>query len=372
MPPIDLIAFPSNEASLKPHPLPMDGAGSRCRVEMRNLPGSTHLHVLLRTGKTVLFRGEIPADGGESLLLEIAQDAEGRLNVECPGRPLILLPGNPALSPPERPIARAGQQAGLDLAIVIDATVRVFEPGKKSWLLLADRERWLAHVTKLRGFVECLAGAFDEFRCAVLAFGDQPIPNVTAADLQPAYRLYPPEIHPGLLRVSSPEQVERQLLSIEPSSGGDFVDALADALAACQSFHWRPSVRKLLLLSGDSPGHSIVRPVRKGGDASVRQHDVDSGVSRLYRLGVELLTVYHDPDRGFLNDLIGPSREFQQYAQEQYRHLASLPELAFAASQFEGKREAEQVCEMSGLIGYGGSYGELLGVFQTADVPGSL
>ena len=360
MPTFDLIAFPANASDLHAHPLPLNGAGTGCRVELRNLPGATHLHVLVQTGDTVLFRAEIPGDGGEILSLVIRQDEAGKLLVECPGRPMALLPNNPALQPPVHPIVPTRHHGNLDMVIVIDATVRVFEPGKKSWPLLADQDRWAAHVAKLRGFMDALMGHFQECRCAVLAFGDQPIPNVTAADLQPAYRLFPTDIHPGLLRVSSPEQIERQLLLNKPSSGGDFVDALADALAACQSFHWRPAARKLLLLSGDSPGHSIVRPVPKGGDACVRQQDVETDASRLHRLGVEILTLYHEPDHQFLNDLIGPPREFQQYAQDQYLRLASLPEFAFVASHFDGKREAEQACSLSGLIGHGGSYGEWL------------
>jgi len=361
---IDLSAFPAGQAVLQAYPVPLDGAGSRCRVQLRNLPGATHLHVCLREDETVVFRAEIPAEGGEALRLDIGFDAAGKLDVECPGRRLVLLPSQPALPPPEQPIDLSGQRENLDLALVIDATARVFGPGGESWPLLADRQRWPAQAAKLRGFCETLAAHFNTCRCAVLAFGDQPMAGVTAADLQPAYRLYPEAPPAGLSRLADPAQVERQLLALAPSSGGDFVDALADALAACQAFHWQASARKLLLLSGDSPGHSLLQPAPKGGDACVRGPDVDSEALRLHRLGVALVTVYQDPDRGFLNDLIGPPRELQRYAEDQYRRLAALPELAFAASAFDGRREAEQVRALSGLVGQGGSYGEWLGVAE--------
>lgn len=359
---ISLVAFPPNETVLQTYALPLDGAGARCLVRLRNLPGAEHLHVLLRNGDAALLRADIPAESGELLRLEIALDADGRLKAECPGRPVILLPADPALPPPERPIKLQGQQEDLDLAIVVDATVRVFEPGKAGRLLLADGKLWAGQVAKLCAFVVALAAHFKACRFAVLAFGDQPVPNTTALDLQPAYRLYPEEVHPGLLRTVDALQVERQLLSLAPSSGGDFVDALADALAACQALRWDPRARKIILVSGDSPGHSIAKPPPKGADACVRRRDVDTEAARLHRLGVELLTLYHAPDPGFVQGLIAPQREFQRYAQDQYQGLASLPELAFTAAQFEGQREAGQVLGLSGLVGRGVSYGEWGGI----------
>ncbi|MFO1429793.1 MAG: hypothetical protein U1F76_06590 [Candidatus Competibacteraceae bacterium] len=361
---IEIIAFPANEGELKSQPLPLPGAGSRCTVELRNLPGASHIHLLLMADGAVKFRAEIPAQARECVQVEIGLDENGTLQVQCPGRSTVLLPENPLLPPLDRPIYMSGSKESVELAIVIDGTSRIFSRGQEgaftSSLLLADKERWTAQVEKLCRFIETLSQYCKECRIAVLAFGDQPIPNVTAPDLQARYRIYPPEPEKRLLQLLTLQQIKSQLFSIPATSGGDFVDALADALAACNELYWSPDARKLVLISGDSPGFSILQPIPKGGDACVRENDVDTQTLRLHRRGVELLTVYHDPDPDFLDSLIEPQREFQKYAQEQYTRLASLPEMAFVASQFDGLVEAEAFRHLSGYIGRGGTYGELV------------
>ena len=324
---LELTAFPANDGTLANHPLPLDGSNSGCLVDLRNLPGASHIHVLLEKENEPVLRAEIPAHGGEVVRVEIRLDADGQPGLHCPGRQLTLLPLKPALPPWKTPIFLSGPQESLDVALVVDATTRFFfrHPESGLWSsspLLADAERWQAHAAKLCGFIETLARHHPDCRVALLAFGDQPLPNVTAPELQPAYWLHPNEANHGLLRPLSLERLKTELAALEPTSGGDFVDALADALAACTGFHWKPNARKLVLVSGDSPGASLLWPVRKGGDACVREHDVDTQALRLHRLGVELMTVYHEPEKGFLEDLIGPPKEFQRHAQEQYQRLA--------------------------------------------------
>ena len=359
----ELTAFPANNGTLENHLLPMEGGG--CFVDLRNLPGATHIHIVVGRENEPVLRVEIPAHGGETVRVEFRLDADGQAQLNCPGRGLTRLPLKPALPPCDTPISPANPTDSLDLAIVVDATTRCFfrHPASGLWdsrPLLADAGRWQAHAAKLCGLVETMARQYPQCRVALLAFGDQPIPNVTAPELQPSFWLYPGMANPGLLRPLNRDRLKTELAAIEPSSGGDFVDALADALAACTGLHWKPSARKLVLLSGDSPGASLLWPVRKGGDACVREHDVDTQALRLHRLGVELLTVYHAPEPGFIEDLIGPPREFQRHAQEQYQRLAALPELAFIESQFQGVKEAGLICSLAGFIGHGGSFGELL------------
>jgi len=362
---LDLIAFPAAAGRLERHPLNLDGGA--CWVELRNLPGASHLHILLERDGEPVLRAEIPAQGGETLRVEIRLDVAGPPGLNCPGRIPSFLPLKPALPPAASPLFITGQEDCLDVALVVDATTRFFfrHPESGLWAssaLLADAGRWQAHADKLCGFVETLGRHYPQCRIGLLAFGDQPTPNVTAPELQPAYWLYPAEDSAGLLRPWDRERLKRGLADIEASSGGDFVDALADALAVCVGLRWNPKARKLVLVSGDSPGASLLWPVRQGGDACVREHDVDTQTLRLHRLGVEILTVYHDPDRGFLEDLIGPPKAFQRHAQDQYQRLASLPEMAFPESQFQGKPEAEVWLKQTGFIGHGGCYGEWLGV----------
>lgn len=363
---IDLLAYPMGEPEPRRHPLPLETAGSRCAVQLRCLNGASHLHVLLLSGEQVRYRGEIPAEGGERVALSVVRTPLGTCEVDCPGREILQLPETPSAVPIARPIVPGASRETLELALVIDGTSRLFaSPDGRSFNgspLLADRETWALAADRLYGFVETLARDFPVVRLALLGFGDRPIANATAPDLQPAYLLYPEDPARRLLRQWRPEQFRNALLALPPSSGGDFVDALGDALAACNGLYWSPEARKLVLVFGDSPGHSIQYPIPKGGDACAREHDVDVEALCLFRRGVELATVYHDPEPAFAESLIAVQREFKQAAQEQYRRLASLPELAFAASGFDGAEAARIFRELQGRIGRGGCYGEWVGI----------
>lgn len=364
MDPIYLTAFPEKSDKLKEHRLPLQEAGSRCSILLRNLPGASHIHVLLSVGNTKKFRAEIPADNNETVWVDVELDAAGSLQVQSPGRNLMLLRLTPGL-PPTMPIYLDGSCESLDLAIVIDGSSRIYSgnPANATGLslLLANKERWGAHVDKLCRFIEAISQNCKTCRIVILAFGDQAIVDLTTPDLGPVYQLYPRDISNQRLQPLSLQPIQTQLLTIPPTSGGDFVDALADALAACNRLNWQPrGARKLVLISGDSPGHSILYPAPKGADACIRENDVDTQALRLHRQNVELLSIYHDPEMDFWNSQLEPQRELLQYAQEQYRRLASLPELALVASQFDGAAAAETWWSLRGFIGRGGTFGELL------------
>lgn len=371
---IYLLAYNADQTRLEPIALPLPSANSSCVVKLRNLPGASHIRIILQSGedsvdannrRETLFRAEVPAFSGETVRFRIRLNATGELEVECPERPLWQLQNKPVDEPLyEQPLIIDDQHAGIDLAIVVDATTRYFPQENNrpaQALLLANKEHWGAHVEKLCRFAETLR-AGRELRTAVLAYGDQQAQSITAKDLQPGFLLYPEDAstRKSLLREVNAQQLQTQLLAIPPSSGGDFVDALADALAACNELRWNDEARKWILITGDSPGFSTTQPI-PAGDACVRLLDVDTQKLCLQRKGIELLTLYHSPPDSDLQALKAPGLEAQKKLQEsagqQFTHLASLEELAFEVSQFNGEKAAESVLALAGLIGFGGCCG---------------
>jgi hypothetical protein len=361
---------------LEPHPLPgLEVPGGSCNIKLRKLPGAEQVRVVLKSGDATVFRAEVDVNEGlPKITLTLSREADGEgFKLHCHENAAVrLLLAKPQGPEAETPLDWTHPAASVDVAIIVDATARAFpsvvdtpaSPGNKSesgekLLLLANQNRgvWEAHVGTLCGFVEALRNAHDGCRLTVLAFGDQAMPaNIAATDLKPKFRLYPEKIPQRLLQSLDSQTLRDRLLEIEPSSGGDYVDALADALDACEKLHWMPEARKLVLVIGDSPGYSILHPLRKG-DACIREHDVDALALRLHRKGVALLTIYHQPPSDYLKGLTKEQRELQELAREQYRRLASVPAFALEASRFAGGGDAEGLLAHNDLIGRGGCHG---------------
>ena len=286
---------------------------------------------------------------------------------------MLLLPTN-AQFEPAPPIRPARPEDCLDLVILIDATTRhFFQPEKgaaTSVPLLARQEAWQDHAESLCLLAAALLPPGLDGRVTLLAFGDQRPPRVDAQDLCPAYHLLPDQEEQRRFEAFAEDRLRARLLALRPSSGGDFVDALADALDACARLRWRPETRKLLVLSGDSPGHSLLHPLPKGADASLRDRDVDTQALRLHRLGVEIATIYHAPAAELGLADISFQRDLLEGARVQYARLASLPEMAFEAAAFDAASAARAIRERAIPVGRDAVLGELLAV--TAGVEAGL
>ncbi len=224
-----------------------------------------------------------------------------------------------------------------------------------------------AEVGKLTALVEAVCGAHPECRSAVLASGDRPLAHAAADDLQPRYLLHPADEEARALRPRTPEALRRAMLATQSTSGGDFVDAVAEALAACADLRWRPEARKLAVLFGDSPGHSILHPVLQGGDAAVRDLDVDTRAMQLQQRGIELVTIYYDPPADVGLEDVTPRERLVIHARRQYRRLTSLPQLAFEASSFDPAAAAERILDLDGPIARGPALGELIEIRSEED-----
>ena len=266
---------------------------------------------------------------------------------------------------------------------MIDATTRTATaadprmPGPALALdafLLDQPHQWGSIIEPVLDLVQGLGGPDQDCRLAVIAFGDEPPPpGVYAPDLVPAYHLRSlPDHRPEHLLVQMSHEVLSEWLRarLRSTPGGDFVDALADALAAARRLQWGDERRHLLILIGDSPGHSTIHPVPMGGDALPRGADVDSEAARLHRdHRVEILTLYHPPPATLASPLPETQQALLDHAREQYRRLASEPRLSFTTADFDPGRAAATLLERRLPLGRGPAWGLLRGrPGQTPDV----
>lgn len=335
-------------------PLQAAATNGDCTFSVRSLPGASGVHVAVvdATG-AVRLRAEVEADPGDVVTLQFDLDEEGAPHVRSRGRKVILLPPDARYDPP-RPITRTSAGAPLEVAIVVDATLRSWSDATPR--LLDCREVWAAHADALTAFVERLA-TDRPWRCAVIAFGDQQPPEVNAEDLRPRYHLHPIE-QDRTLRPCDPGRLREALLEIPSSPGADYADALADALEGCARLHWSDGARKVVVLTGDSPGASLMHPLPAGADLCVRRLDVDTQADALHRRGVEVVTIYHPPPASNGLHTVSPMRELLLATRTQYRRLASLPMWSFEAAEFDVEAAVARLDQVVTPIARGAALGE--------------
>ncbi len=345
--------------------------GSAVNSRLRCMPGASALHLMIASDHEVFLRAEVPATGGETVALQLEVDEDGEVHLTSAGRDVLVLPLDVRFEPP--PLLRPAPTEHLDLSIVIDGTSRFFEvqdvPVSSP---LLGKKQWEDCVALLSGFFEALMQRYPtDLRVSILSFGDQEPPGAVAPDLMPRYRLFPVQSEGRALRPIETVDVLQELLDIPSSPGGDFVDAVADALEACAELRWRPEARKLVVLFGDSPGHSIQYPAPTGSDAGVRERDVDLQAMKLHELGVEIVTIYLPPSEGLDLQDVGFKADLLRFAREQYARLASLPEMAFDARAFDPEQAADLIVEHKGPIARGPALGELIEVLPQEDLAAS-
>jgi len=359
-----LEALTGPDLNLTSAPLPLAAATPVCTVRLRSLPGASSVHLVVREEDAVRLRAEVPVRSGEVVTVHLELDAEGTVHAWSPEVPVLTLPVEDRWSP-LAPIRPASDGRAFDLALVIDGTLRAYrkdpERGRVPVPLFLERALWEPHVERLVDFESALLDGCDG-RVAVVAFGDEQTSKVSAQSLTPHYHLYPVEPAFGSM---APERVLDELLALPPTPGGDFVDALADALDACRHLGWRPEARKILVIAGSSPGASLLHPVRKGGDARARERDVDCESLALHEKGVELATLFYEPEGSGLGES-DFERELLDHARAQYRRLASLHEWAWSTPRFDPQVAAASVRESRPVLGRESTWGELLTVTPSA------
>jgi hypothetical protein len=349
------------EAEAREIPLPFGEPSSACSFHLRCLPGASRIHFVL-TGGTGL-RAEIPAESGETVTVHAEIGSTGELRVRSPGKKLFTLPMHSRYEPLP-PLTPAGLNR-LDMMFVIDSTTRRFTDEGSGLIaepLLERKDLWQEQVAQLVRLVELLMEPASDVRVSVLAFGDRPPPIPLAGDLKPRFRLHPEVKEDRHFVPLDLERLRAALESIPSTPGGDFVDALADALQAARSLHWRKDARKILVVCGDSPGHSTLQPLRRGADLCARVTDVDTEAWYLHREKIEISTVYFAPPAALFLSKIDFQRDLLRATRAQYARLASLPTLAFETSTFSPEEVAEALRSRNVAIARGAALGELVGV----------
>ncbi len=337
---------------------PIDLTAGRGVVSLRCVPGASAIHLAVLCRNEIRLQAEVEADPGEEIELVLEAAGDTVSVVARDARRVLTLPAEARLEPP---LPRNGGGAGeaLDLALVLDGTMLI-AAGKSQTLerLVGHPEEWPETVDYLLELLDVLAAGSADLRVTVMAFGDTPVPGITARDLLPSYLLEPPADQ-RLLAAFDPAALRDRLLHLPSSAGGDFVDALGDALDAALYLRWRRRARQLALLLGDSPGHSLHHPAPPGADGQARTFDVDEQAMELHRQGIELATIYCDlpADNGMYG--VDFQRRLLEHARQQYGRLASRPELAFLASQTNASEVAERLLAATGPVARGPCLGIL-------------
>lgn len=327
--------------------LPLDGPGSGCTAYMRAVPGAQWIHLLIESdngGPSI--RAEVNADRGDEVPVHITWDADGVLNVSS-ARKVLLLPAEDRYRPPR--LLTPAQDGKLDLLFLFDATARIFnaqvnvqrkqpEEGPPEPRQLVT---WQAHLDRVLEFAQHMRQKYTDVRVGCAAFGDLPMTDLApVADLNCGYVFRHSEFSRRWLENISQQQLRDEFNGLEYTPGGDFVDALAEALESCQTAGWRVDARKLLVISGDSPGNAVIDPPPAGADARVRRVDLRQEALRLHeKYGVEILTIYLESSLSFNS----AARRFVDYARLQYRSLATLWTLSWTADTFDPHVAAQEV-----------------------------
>lgn len=383
--PLTLTAIPVDGEAPEPLVLQTDLHGDY-RFSLECLPGANAIHLLIATGNRPRLRAEVRAQGGELVRCGLHLDATGEPCLEAGNHQVLLLPLEPEYGPLP-PIPPPRGVSAWDICLVIDATTRTAAapddqaqrgqagaggdrpvPGpviRLDAFLLDQPQQWGAIIEPVLELVQRLGGPDQDCRLAIITFGDEPPPpGVYAPDLVPAFHLRSlPEDRPEHLLIPIPPEALAELLRsrLRSTPGGDFVDALADALAAAGRLQWGDERRRLLVLIGDSPGHATADPVPYGGDALPRRTDVDSEAARLHReQRVEVLTLYHPPPAALARSLLETQQALIDFARGQYRRLASEPRLAFSTADFDPGQAAAILLGRQAPLGHGPGWGRLV------------
>lgn len=356
---LSLRVWDESAGELQAIPLAIEGPGS-LEMLLRGLAGSSALHLeILRDGE-VGHRFEVAAAADDLVPVHLEWTADDRIGLRSPGRRVLSLPGDARYAPAPPIRAPGGEGAALDLVLVIDATSRVWVEGGKDArgglrLLLGQPEAREAQVEMLVAVAEGLAGSTD-LAIGVVAFGDHEMPEVRAPDLRPEYLLHPPSAAESRPFRFDSAGLRSTLAAIPPTTGGDFVDALAEALDRCAELPWRAGSRRVVLLVGDSPGYSLLSPAPPGANGCARSRVVETEADRLHRRGVEIATLYRPPPEEAGHETLYVASKLAEHAAAQYRALASHPGVAWGLGSIDPEEMVRRLLDVPAVLARGAAY----------------
>jgi hypothetical protein len=359
-------------------PVALDGETNSGEIRLELAPGANSVQVVAR-GEAGVGAGveasveasvkawiEVPAQPGEHVSVEFRRMPDGELRAFSRHRDFLVLPDE---EPPKPLLLIPPRTDELDLVILVDGTClhpRTVQDAATNtkivtleYLLAPEMaDIWQGIVSRLMEFVSNISAKYPKLWAMAAAFGDEPMPMLSNELLKPRYLTYPPIPSGRKLEPSTADQLIQQLHRLPPTPGGDFVDGLADGLRAAGQARWRQSSRKLLLVFGQSPGYSVFDTNDDMTNLLIRKVCVEEEVAALHRMGVEIVTVFHDPPEAaerYRTDL----PEVFEHARAQYESLASLREWSCAGPEVETARLASAWLNPPALLARGPSPGLL-------------
>lgn len=337
-------------ATLVPRRMPLAASSDgTLAATLRAVPGAEVVHIPLGLGADLLCRCELPTDANGQVQLRLRPAGDGLWQPDELPALRLLAAEYPAPPPP----LAAEADVPWQVAFLIDRTARWYGHGAPGGPLLATPAHWATLRGQLTGYGQALAQA-GQVQFAVLGFADAPIPEAAAADLRPQGPV------PGLGERFQPwdeRQADSALAVLPASSGGDWVDALAEALVAAAGLPWAADARRLVLLCGDSPGYALRHPISATADALAREQDVDLAAALLYARGIELVTVWQRPPEPFVQGLAGPARAILTATGAQYARLATGPAHALEATGLDPAALAAALRGRTGPLARGACLG---------------
>ncbi|AUB81224.1 hypothetical protein [Candidatus Thiodictyon syntrophicum] len=327
----------------------LEAPGERAVVLVAALPGSGPVQFAVNDDERhQRFLVEVPFprsdEVSESRRLWLRIDEANRIRVEADaGTRLLILPARAPL--PANYLSPVAAPAAIDMAILLDGTSRLLRSHRQEGADPATG--WQAHIDQLAVLAAALVDGVARARFRVLAYGDHPLSDILADDLKSAYVLFPPD--PDVRRHFTPFTVDalrKALSEVVGTSGGDFIDALGEALDECAfALHWddATTTRRVLVISGESPGLTLLddkAELPAGANGVAGRADIETPLAYLHQCrGVEVLAIYHGAPAQLKLDGSGPIatdiRSMLQYAERQFmEQLVCSPRLACTAVDF--------------------------------------
>ncbi len=317
-------------------------------MNIQSLPGAGGLQLVFRSEGEIRLVAEIVTADQEILRVAVSETQGGQLRVESTGRSAQYsgVQVRPAPS-----ILASGANM-LDVYFLIDATTRQTAPERVGLTSLVGDPAWPALAEKLAAIPGAMASApvdpasgtptsgtppsSTDIRCGIAAFADFD-----------SWTLHPAAPDARMLRPFRAADITTTLSSIPVPNVGDYVDALAEGLDAALHVGWREDARKLLVVLGDSPGHSVLAAVPRhasrnahlrqavaGGslrlaDSRIRRRDVHECAEQLHAHGIEIATLFFEDGARSIEMSSAAGQQLVDHTRRQYRELASLPQWAF-------------------------------------------
>lgn len=220
----------------------------------------------------------------------------------------------------------------LDILFIVDATMNNsalinLETDSNSTFLL-ENEVFVKELTKkINDFITALSDTYDNIAYSILSYGDVSTTGVKAYDLRPSFILSPKTKSSRYFLAWEKHNLEKDISHLKPSSGCDYVDALAEALHETLDYNWRNTARKLIFVIGDSPGFSIEKPAPVIGgvqaNTAIRHYNLESESMRLHKNKIEIMSLYINDDTE-LERSSNPIDKLRHYTKTQYIELATL------------------------------------------------